>query len=80
MLPEIFAAKICIPVLPHGKHRFLQQNMFLFYGKSIFPCGKTGKHWGNVCPQQMSLATNFLASQGLNFGREGRRKKCLQES
>ena len=56
----------CFPVLPHGKHCFQQQNMFLFHGRNIFCCrkhcflcGKTGKHRGNMCPQQMFLATCF---------------------
>ena len=41
-----------LPILPHGKHCFQKQNMFLrcsrnifYFWKQCFPYGKTGKHW-----------------------------------
>ena len=44
-----------IPVLPHGKHCLQQQSMFLLHDRDIFcfpkhcfPCGKTGKHRGDI--------------------------------
>ena len=39
--------------------------MFLLHDRNIFPCGKTGKHWGNMCLQQMFLTTYFLVLPGL---------------
>ena len=60
----------CFPVFPHGKHCFLQlcgRNIFCFW-KQCFPFGKTGKHWVNMCPQQMFLATRFLVLPRLKGG------------
>lgn len=69
----MFLIPQCFPVKPHGKHCFQQQNMYLLRGRNISPCGKTEKHWENMCPQQMSLSTCLLVLPSLIFLKAGDR-------
>ena len=48
------------PSFAKSEALFPAAKYFLLHGRNIFPCGKTGKHWGNMCPRQMFLATYFL--------------------
>ena len=62
----------CFPVLPYEKHCFSSKICFCFtaeillHTEAMFPVWKTGKHRGNVCPEQTFLATCFLVLPGLN--------------
>ena len=63
------------PIFP-GKHCFQKHKKFLLHCRSIFcfrkqcfSCAKTGKHCGNICPQQMLLATQHVSHMFPRFAR-----------
>ena len=77
MLPETLAADICFPNVSLFCHKgnivsssktcfcFTAETLIFCFRKQCFPCGKTGKHRGKMCSQQMLLATCFLVLPGL---------------
>ena len=72
MLPETLAADICFPNVSLFCHKgnivsssktcfcFTAETLIFCFRKQCFPCGKTGKHRGKMCSQQVFLATCFL--------------------
>ena len=77
MLPETFATDTCFPNVFQfcykGENTVSSSKLYFCFGaetkfaagNSVSYVAKTGKHRGNMCPQQMFLATCFLVLAGL---------------
>ena len=74
MLPETFTADTCFldvsqfchtgNIVSYSKTCFcFTAETFFASGNSVFSCGKTGKHWGNMCPQQIAWLDCFSVTE-----------------